>query len=396
MKNKGTAYLLWLLSIFGWLGFHHFYLGKILKGIIWILTFGFFGFGSLIDLFTLGNAVDNYNTKQELDTIRASSLASLSSHNRNSSAQHRNHQAEELEVQSDSRSSYRDEQNEHIEENRKEWHLEAGTVKPLLMLLVVFIVGFSAFSLTKWLMYEDGSISQSDQTVRVVFTNTIGGYDVQVSWIPMQVKYDYIVGPAILMLSNVRSNEKMSLVVNNFSIPQSKLQYSDENDIIRVLSDTVFLTFEKVDLFGDNGFDSIVQPIYLQDVDFDYSDELLIPEVGAGQRGGSSVKVWKITKYGFDLQYRQITYQEPFVSFDDFTKVDYQNKEIRIYSSGGSCFNSTLVYKLYSETFEGRVVSQGLKVDRIIEEVRNDETGECFKVTSRLSENKETISIVRQ
>lgn len=77
MKSKGTAYLLWLLSIFGWLGFHHFYLGKIAKGIIWILTGGVFGIGSLIDLFTIGGAVENYNTKQELKTIRTATMANL-------------------------------------------------------------------------------------------------------------------------------------------------------------------------------------------------------------------------------------------------------------------------------------------------------------------------------
>jgi TM2 domain-containing membrane protein YozV len=75
MKSKGTAYLLWLISGFGWLGFHHFYLGKVGKGIIWILTGGVFGIGSLIDLFTLGGAVDNYNTKQDLETIRTATMA---------------------------------------------------------------------------------------------------------------------------------------------------------------------------------------------------------------------------------------------------------------------------------------------------------------------------------
>lgn len=62
MKSKGVAYLLWLVSGFGWLGFHHFYLGKIGKGIIWI--------------FTLGGDVDRYNTNEELKTIRTASMAS--------------------------------------------------------------------------------------------------------------------------------------------------------------------------------------------------------------------------------------------------------------------------------------------------------------------------------
>ena len=75
MKSKGTAYVLWLLSIFGWLGFHRFYLGKVGTGIIWILTGGVGGVGALIDLFTLGGQVEQYNTNQELKTIRANALA---------------------------------------------------------------------------------------------------------------------------------------------------------------------------------------------------------------------------------------------------------------------------------------------------------------------------------
>lgn len=75
MKSKGTAYLLCLISIFGCLGFYHFYLGTIGKGIIWIFTGGVFGIRSLVDFFTLGGAVDNYNTKEGLKTIRTATMA---------------------------------------------------------------------------------------------------------------------------------------------------------------------------------------------------------------------------------------------------------------------------------------------------------------------------------
>ena len=71
MKSKGTAYFLWLISFFGWLGFHRFYLGKVGTGILWIITFGVFGIGALIDLFTLGGQVDQYNTTEELKTLRS-------------------------------------------------------------------------------------------------------------------------------------------------------------------------------------------------------------------------------------------------------------------------------------------------------------------------------------
>lgn len=47
-KNKILAFL--LCFIFGAFGFHHFYVGKIGWGVVYLLTFGLFGFGWFIDL----------------------------------------------------------------------------------------------------------------------------------------------------------------------------------------------------------------------------------------------------------------------------------------------------------------------------------------------------------
>jgi TM2 domain-containing membrane protein YozV len=60
-KDKGTAYLLLLISLIGLAGIHRFYLEKVGTGIIWLLTFGLLGVGTIYDLFTLGNQVDVYN-----------------------------------------------------------------------------------------------------------------------------------------------------------------------------------------------------------------------------------------------------------------------------------------------------------------------------------------------
>lgn len=79
MKSKGTAYILWLVSIFGCLGIHRFYLGKIGTGLIWLFTGGVFGIGSLIDLFTLGQQVDAINAKSELKEIRSTTLSNTNS-----------------------------------------------------------------------------------------------------------------------------------------------------------------------------------------------------------------------------------------------------------------------------------------------------------------------------
>jgi len=79
MKSKGAAYLLWLISFFGCLGFHRFYLGKIGTGLLFIITGGIFGIGSLIDLFTLGSQVEQYNTNKELKQLRDVAMANAMS-----------------------------------------------------------------------------------------------------------------------------------------------------------------------------------------------------------------------------------------------------------------------------------------------------------------------------
>lgn len=75
MKSKTTAYL-WLIFL-GAFGAHYFYLGKIGKGVLYLLTCGFFFIGVFIDLFTLGGQVDTINTQEELKTIRAATGAML-------------------------------------------------------------------------------------------------------------------------------------------------------------------------------------------------------------------------------------------------------------------------------------------------------------------------------
>lgn len=74
MKSKSTAFLLTLLGIIGIAGLQHLYLGKTMKFLLWFFTLGVFGFGTLIDIFTIGSDTDSYNTKEELKTIRAKSL----------------------------------------------------------------------------------------------------------------------------------------------------------------------------------------------------------------------------------------------------------------------------------------------------------------------------------
>ena len=64
MFSTGIAYLLWLLSGFGALGFHRFYLGKIPTGLLWMFTGGLFGVGAIYDLLTLPSQVREANSRK--------------------------------------------------------------------------------------------------------------------------------------------------------------------------------------------------------------------------------------------------------------------------------------------------------------------------------------------
>ena len=61
MKSSGIAYLLWCACFFGIFGLHRFYAGKMISGIIWLLTLGVFGFGQLIDLILIPGMIAESN-----------------------------------------------------------------------------------------------------------------------------------------------------------------------------------------------------------------------------------------------------------------------------------------------------------------------------------------------
>jgi len=61
--DYNIAWLLLAFPITGLLGLHRFYMGKIVTGIIWLLTGSLFGFGWLYDLWTLNDQVSDLNAQ---------------------------------------------------------------------------------------------------------------------------------------------------------------------------------------------------------------------------------------------------------------------------------------------------------------------------------------------
>lgn len=63
-KGTGIAYVLWLANLFGIAGLHRFYLGRPVTGLLYVLTWGFLGVGSFLDLFLIPGMVRDWNRKQ--------------------------------------------------------------------------------------------------------------------------------------------------------------------------------------------------------------------------------------------------------------------------------------------------------------------------------------------
>jgi TM2 domain-containing membrane protein YozV len=64
MNRVDTAYVLWLGCLLQVHGLQRLYNGKMLTGLLWLFTFGLFGFGQLVDLFLIPRMVDDYNTQR--------------------------------------------------------------------------------------------------------------------------------------------------------------------------------------------------------------------------------------------------------------------------------------------------------------------------------------------
>ena len=66
MKSSAISYLLWILGLGGLLGFHRFYLGRWVTGLLWMFTGGMFLVGAIVDLFLMPEMVRVENLSRQL------------------------------------------------------------------------------------------------------------------------------------------------------------------------------------------------------------------------------------------------------------------------------------------------------------------------------------------
>jgi hypothetical protein len=64
MKKDGTAYLLAACAVFGFAGLHRFYLGRPVSGVLYLVTWGWFGLGTLHDLIRMRRLINRANLEE--------------------------------------------------------------------------------------------------------------------------------------------------------------------------------------------------------------------------------------------------------------------------------------------------------------------------------------------
>jgi len=67
MRSTVVAYLLWCLIFVGLGGIHRLYAGKVLTGLLWLVTGGLFLVGQIIDLVLIPGMIDYANLKTRVE-----------------------------------------------------------------------------------------------------------------------------------------------------------------------------------------------------------------------------------------------------------------------------------------------------------------------------------------
>lgn len=229
----------------------------------------------------------------------------------------------------------------------------------------------------------------NNRNITINYTNSINGYNVTVLWIPKIVKYKHVVGPAIVEFKNTSKNTSFSLAVNNFGILKNRLPFTYlEKDYQTILSDipekSINLFYEIGYIEDDVSFGTTDEPFFFQDVDFDNNKELIIVEIGIGQRDVSTFKVYNFSYGDINPERLNITYKEPYIYLDEMSEIDSLNKTITIYHSSGACSSSYDIYALNRS--ENSYENNEYILDTIIEQESDEDF--CYELKYKIINNK--------
>ncbi len=205
--------------------------------------------------------------------------------------------------------------------------------------------------------------------IRVSYNQKVNGYQVNVLWKPKTLRYDNAIGPAILEFSN--GEYEFTLTNNYFALPVKLTELrTDENKIVGIDKSQICIDYKEPTI-GNETFNSIDVPFLFIDLNFDGNKELVLTKFKEGQRSGDSYDAYSFNNGELEPDLYQITSQKPYSEIDFLTKLNGENKELILYSSGGFCIGASQTYSLKDGQFE---------LTKIIRMERDDDIEKCYEL----------------
>ena len=229
--------------------------------------------------------------------------------------------------------------------------------------------------------------------VNIHFDNSIQGFNVDIVWMPNEIHYGFITGPAILYFNNLLDSSSFTIVNNNFGLKKDRLNIvynKDSTKIIKIVSKTISLTYSTPIINTNGSFGSKSEPFFFYDINFDEKLELIVPEFYCGQRGVTSFKAYQLDGRGhYKTELYQITNKDPYRHLDEYSSIDEQNKQIIIYGSGGSCFSTKDFYQVLPSASKYDVPKFIHAAS--IEYNRDDILNKCFELKFEIVEKSKIL-----
>lgn len=217
----------------------------------------------------------------------------------------------------------------------------------------------------------------------VLLNKKVNGYDVDISWEPNLKKGDNVIGPAVLEFK--KDNTTFKITNDHFGLPGKLIvaDYDADNYTIDQLkTKKVNLDYQDYQL-EDNKLGESKMPFFFLDLDFDGKKELLLAKIGQGQRYRTTLEAYAVNVDGFN----QISNNPPYKSLDAQTEVNYENKELSLFLSGGACGSEFYVYA---------PVSGSLQLTKVRKQEMDVEASKCYESTYEVLNGEEKFVSKRE
>lgn len=263
----------------------------------------------------------------------------------------------------------------------------------------------------------ENDFKKNHRTVNLEYTNEINGFRISAIWSPKIGSCTLVTGPAIINLFNTKDSTSFRINTDEFTVTNDNLceyiKVDSDNNVVSISKENISISFNENKLKSiENAnytnkalfsFEEIIDelPFFFLDIDFDSKKELLISHYTSGQRGHTGYSVHNLYN-----EKRKINVEEkPFINrpypddnkyffyaIDYFSKIDYNNKNITIFLSGGACSSDYETYSLQDAEFEKpKFVLTSLTMITNETEITNDNSGKCYEVCYNIDNGKKQL-----